>query len=261
MHNRATHLRVGVRGAEAAWGACLAGTCSLGTRRALLGHRDVTRVTDFTGATSGSSVKSSRVASPGPPPPAGLHTGRRGLRPRRGGASSAFGRQGSTQSPGGGQGATVTCLPPAPRALYGHVPHHLHGLLPAGRRPGRLPHVLLRDSSDGEWVPGAQGCGLPASVSPASHCSARSASGCPPAAGLCPAPCSRQPPKGLRPSAPEGGGEAGTQGRRPSASMRGPAVPRASSWALLGGRTGRQRARWPRAAPQALGASVALTIE
>uniref|UniRef100_F6S1P3 Solute carrier family 22 member 18 n=1 Tax=Equus caballus TaxID=9796 RepID=F6S1P3_HORSE len=40
------------------------------------------------------------------------------------------------------------------RSLHGHVLHHLHGLLPAGGRPVRLPHVLLRGSPDGHPGPG-----------------------------------------------------------------------------------------------------------
>lgn len=56
-----------------------------------------------------------------------------------------------------GLGTTRQLLLASPRTVPGHVLHHLHGLLPAGCRSGRLPHVLLWGAPDGEWLPGAQG--------------------------------------------------------------------------------------------------------
>lgn len=121
----------------------------------------------------------------GPPPPNSPHTGCPGLRPAwpQGSfwhlprhclywslgprfpclrSTESSGKLSGTQlvSPAScpcGLGTTRQLLLASPRTVPGHVLHHLHGLLPAGCRSGRLPHVLLWGAPDGEWLLAAQG--------------------------------------------------------------------------------------------------------
>ena len=151
-------------------------------------------------------------------------------------------------------------LNPPRRALHGHVPHRLHGLLPAGCCPGRLPHVLLRASPDGEWVPGTRGTSQTqralqgAALSACHRCSVPLASGCPPVpGGVCPplparGSHQRACARFAHSSAPERGGRGLVPrgGRRApgllSGSTRGCTVLRVCSRAPPSRRTGRERA-------------------